>query len=192
MNEMKLKQALQIQALVLLTIMLTLLLLAVGPRFLGFSSFIVYSGSMEPAIKKGAIAIGKPVPPDDLEVGDIVAFKTATAEAPTVHRIVGIERSNGLYIVTTKGDANETDDPDPIIVRQYGSKIVYTLPYVGYVLEAPRAFLGPRLTFVLPTMILGLIVLWEIWSPLVLKSRGRRSTTPDAGPEGLTPAQGAG
>ena len=188
---MKLRQLLQIQALVLLTIMLTFLLLAVGPRFFGFSSFTVYSGSMEPSIKKGAIAIGKPTAPEDLKVGDVVAFKTATGDAPTMHRIVEIANHNGSYIVTTKGDANQTNDPDAIVVRQHGSKIVYTLPYIGYLLEAPRAFLGPRLTFILPTMILGLLVLWEIWSPLILKRRGETETNGQV-PEGLNPAREAG
>jgi signal peptidase len=191
MNEMKLRHFFQIQALVLLTVVLTFLVLALGPRFLGFSSFIVYSGSMEPAIKKGGIAIGKPTAPEDLKAGDIVAFKTATGEAPTVHRIVEIENHNGLFVVTTRGDANETNDADPIVVRQDGSKIIYSLPYVGYVLEAPRAFLGPRLTFILPTMILGLIVLWDIWSPMILKPNRRESEPSEQTPEGLTPAQGA-
>jgi signal peptidase len=182
---------LQIQLLVLLTILLAFLLLAIGPRFFGFSSFTVYSGSMEPAIKKGAIAIGKPTAAEDLKVGDVVAFKTATGDAPTMHRIVEIERVNGLYVVTTKGDANEHNDPDAIVIGQYGSKIIYSLPYIGYVLEAPRALLGPKLTFVLPTLILGAIVLWEIWSPLILKSR-RGGPESAARQEGLTPAHKAG
>lgn len=186
---MKLRQFIQIQALVLLTIVLTFLLLAVGPRFFGFSSFIVYSGSMEPAIHKGAIAIGKPVEAQSLKVGDIVAFKTTTGHAPTVHRIVQIDTHDGLYIVTTKGDANSTVDPDPIVVREAGSKIIYTLPYVGYLLEMPRSLLGPRLTFVLPTLGLGLIVLWSIWSPVVLKPR--RKDAASEVPDGLSPAHGA-
>jgi signal peptidase len=175
MNEMKLRQILQIQVLALLFIVLAFLLLAIGP-----------------AIKKGAIAIGKPTAPEDLKVGDVVAFKTATGDAPTMHRIVEIERHNGAYIVTTKGDANQSNDPDAIVVRQYGSKIIYSLPYIGYILEAPRALLGPRLTFVLPTMILGVLVLWEIWSPLLLKSRRKGQEADAPNTEGLAAVPGAG
>jgi len=189
---MKLRQFLQIQALVLLTIVLTFLLLAVAPRFFGFSSFIVYSGSMEPAIHKGSIAIGKPVPAESLKVGDIVAFQTTTGRAPTMHRIVEIERRDGMYVVTTKGDANATNDPDPIVVHQDGSKIIYALPYVGYLLEAPRSLLGPRLTFILPTLGLGLIVLWSIWSPVILKPRGKDSEADGDPRETFGPAQEAG
>jgi len=166
---MKLKHLLQIQAIALLSVILSLLLLSIGPRFIGFSSFVIYSGSMEPKIHKGSIAIGKPASPADLKVGDVVAFKTRTGVAPTIHRIYAIEEQAGQLLVTTKGDANENVDADVIVVSEGGARIVYSIPYVGYLVELPRTYLGPRVAFMLPAMGLGLMLLWSIWSPVVLK-----------------------
>jgi signal peptidase len=166
---MKLKHFLQIQAIALLSITLSMLLLSIGPRFIGFSSFVIYSGSMEPGIHKGSIAIGKPVQPADLRVGDVVAFKTRTGAAPTVHRIHEIKQEAGQVLVTTKGDANATVDPDVVVVTSGGARIVYSIPYVGYLVELPRTVLGPRVAFMLPAFALGAMLLWSIWSPVVFK-----------------------
>jgi signal peptidase len=174
---MKLKHFLQIQAIALLSIILSLLLLSIGPRFIGLSSFIIYSGSMEPKIHKGSIAIGKPTTAADLKVGDVVAFQTRTSTAPTIHRIYAIQKEAGQLLVTTKGDANESVDPNVIVVREGGSRIVYSIPYVGYLVELPRTYLGPRVAFMLPAMGLGLMLLWSIWSPVVLKKPAQLAET---------------
>ena len=175
---MKLRHLLQFQAIALLAVILSMLLLALGPRFFGFSSFVIYSGSMEPKLHKGSIAIGKPVSANALKVGDIVAFKTHGGFAPTIHRIAAIEEEAGQLLVTTKGDANEQPDPERIVVRNGGSRIVYSIPYVGYWIEFPRTVFGGRIAFMLPPMVLGVMLLWSIWSPVVLK---KHETAHEAG-----------
>lgn len=68
----------------------------------GYSFFNVATGSMEPAISQNDIIIVKKT--DDYVVGDIVTFEK-DGEYIT-HRIIDIAND----IVTTKGDANNTND----------------------------------------------------------------------------------
>ncbi len=162
---MKLRHCLQLPAIALLAVILSMLLLAIGPRFVGFSSFVVTGGSMEPSIHRGAMAIGKRVSPESLAVGDVVVFNTRTGSTPTIHRIVAIEAADGAWRITMKGDANDFADPQPLVVQQEGSKIVYSVPYVGYLIELPRMLLGARVAFLLPPLALGSMLLWSIWKP---------------------------
>src|SRR3989344_7818777 len=70
---------------------------------------VVESGSMEPAIKTGSVALIRPA--SSYKIGDIITFegnfKNAKGQkVPTTHRIVEMraERGNPIYI--TKGDAH--------------------------------------------------------------------------------------
>ena len=58
--------------------------------FFGFRMYIVQSGSMEPVLKTGSLVIvNENARYNDVEVGDIVAFKTATGTRVT-HRVKSI------------------------------------------------------------------------------------------------------
>ena len=77
----------------LLAIMVSL---AVVPMVLGLRSFVIMSGSMEPTISTGSIAITRSVPAPSLRVGDVIAFSPhADSVMPTIHRIIKIEDRQG-------------------------------------------------------------------------------------------------
>lgn len=44
------------------------------PRLLGYEVYVVVSGSMEPAIPVGSALYVEIVPPEEVEVGDVIAF----------------------------------------------------------------------------------------------------------------------
>lgn len=44
------------------------------PRLLGYEVYVVVSGSMEPAIPVGSALYVESVPPEEVEVGDVIAF----------------------------------------------------------------------------------------------------------------------
>src|SRR5258708_26755107 len=60
--------------LVLGIIVLFLLSLTVGPLLLPYKALTVYSGSMQPIIPTGSVAIDVPVNAQHLKVADIVPF----------------------------------------------------------------------------------------------------------------------
>lgn len=103
-------------ALIVLTVSITILIKAKKnpddvPDFMGYKPMIVLSGSMEEEIYAGDLAIVKIIDPENLVVGDIIAFRVEEMTA-TTHRIVEIVESDGEMKFVTKGDNNNTNDED--------------------------------------------------------------------------------
>jgi signal peptidase len=114
----------------------------------------VYTGSMEPAIPVGSIVVIKPVGTETLKTGDIICFKLSEPTSIT-HRIINITNEG----FTTKGDANE--DPDQWTVKKENviGKLVFTIPYIGYIGYFVRTPIGLILLIILPAI---LIIILEI------------------------------
>ena len=108
----------------------------------------VLSGSMEPAIKTGAVVVVKPVA--DYKVGDIVTFNNRDGNIPVTHRIIGTADENGRSLFVTKGDANEEEDSRKVAVADIIGKLLFSVPFMGYVLEFLRQPAGFILVIVLP------------------------------------------
>ncbi|WP_243387922.1 signal peptidase I [Bacillus kexueae] len=110
-----------------------LLLIIFGPFLIGWSSFIVQSPSMDPAIKPGSIAIIRPVEVDTLIVKDVVMYEH---EGDTIlHRIEHIRTESGNYIFKMKGDANEFTDFHEISEKEVKGKLVCSIPLIGFVIQ---------------------------------------------------------
>ncbi|MBM3272095.1 signal peptidase I [Candidatus Kaiserbacteria bacterium] len=98
---------------------------------------IVKSGSMEPAIKTGSIVILRPA--ESYAVGDIITFGEDTKlRIPTTHRIAEVHGSGNATMFTTKGDANEEADPQPVPLSSVIGKVYAWAPYAGYVIDFAR------------------------------------------------------
>ncbi|MDO4869536.1 MAG: signal peptidase I [Bacillota bacterium] len=88
---------------------------------------VVLSGSMEPTIKTGSLAIIN-TREDEFREKDIAAFETGGALV--IHRLV--EHSKSGWI--TKGDANESSDPWRIKNEEIKGTIVFWIPGLGYLI----------------------------------------------------------
>ena len=87
------------------------------PSVFGTTPMVVLSGSMsgtaEDHIEVGDLIFVGKADPDQLEVGDVIAFMSG--HIVVTHRIVGIETSeSGERMFTTRGDANNTADDEPV------------------------------------------------------------------------------
>jgi signal peptidase len=101
----------------------------------GDDSYVVLSGSMEPAIGTGDSVVVRSVDPETVEVGDVVTVRTGDG-APTTHRVVErLDTGEGPQF-RTKGDANAEPDGEPVAASRILGTVVLTIPLVGYVLEA--------------------------------------------------------
>jgi len=108
------------------------------PRLIGAVPLTVLTGSMVPTYRPGDIVVVQPIPANELAIGDTVTFQPVSGD-PTLntHRIVHIENENGIVTsVTTRGDANNSDDP-PIVPEQIQGRVIYSVPLVGH-LTMPR------------------------------------------------------
>jgi len=105
-------------------------LLFVGIRALGMATFVVTGGSMEPTIHKGSLVIDEPVSADKLRLGDIITFDHF--DQTTTHRIVGVEGSANGTMFSTKGDANQVADPEPLSFPGRVGLVKLAIPGLGY------------------------------------------------------------
>ena len=87
---------------------------------------IVSSWSMEPTLHIGDMIV---VRGEEANIGDIVVY---TREKYIVHRVISKSYQNGIYVITTKGDANIASD-NPITSKQVKGKVVLVIPYLGII-----------------------------------------------------------
>jgi len=101
-------------------------------NYFGYQMRVVKSGSMEPEIKTGDIAIvNTNVPFDSVEVGDVVAFRIATGEMVT-HRVIEIANVDGQKYFMTKGDNVEIADGYTTNIQNYYGKTIYSFPQLKF------------------------------------------------------------
>ncbi len=135
-----------------------LLLTTLVPIPGNFSVKIVKSGSMEPAIKTGGIVVIRPS--QSYGVGDVITFgKDTKTQIPTTHRIVEIAGSSFI----TKGDANDTVDLALVKKSDVRGKVIFSLPYVGFILDFARKPFGFILLVGLPASLVILDEIVKIW-----------------------------
>lgn len=110
------------------------------PSLVGYERYVITGGSMSSAFEKGSIAFERPVPVDELEVGDVITYLPPADSGITslvTHRIVSLDRSGPQPVLVTRGDANA--DPDPWVF-ELGSPVqpvvMFTIPLLGYVFIA--------------------------------------------------------
>ena len=72
---------------VLVALVVILAIALVGTRLIGLNTYVVLSGSMEPAYETGSLLYVKEVPYTELEVGDVITFMLDEDTVAT-HRIV--------------------------------------------------------------------------------------------------------
>lgn len=113
-----------------------------------YGLFIIQSGSMEPTIKTGSVAVDKKF--DDYKEKDIITFKRA--EKIITHRITKIVEQNGENLYQTKGDANNGEDL--ILVRKNDvlGKVLFAIPFLGYAMAFAKTKLGIFLLIVIPAL----------------------------------------
>ena len=120
----------------------------------GVRFYAVDSGSMAPTIATGAIVVDLPVTQATVyHVGDVVTFHPTPGYTVT-HRIAAIG-SNGI---STKGDANPSDDVGSIKPDMIVGRVAFSVPYAGYVAVF---FQHPAGVVALLLLLLALLAVWQ-------------------------------
>jgi len=119
------------------------------PRLTGSTPYVVASGSMTPALPRGTLVVVRPVPAEDVRVGDVVTYQLRSG-APEVatHRVSEVVTDpQGGVRYRTQGDANAAPDPDWVRPVQLRGRVWYHLPWVGHlglVLPGPARLMLSR------------------------------------------------
>ena len=94
---------------------------------------------MGSALPVGSLALA--VSQQEYFVGDIVTFKIPGSEKLLTHRVVeisAISDANGIGVIRTKGDANNVVDDWQLTDEDILGKIIFHIPYLGYLLRLPQ------------------------------------------------------
>ncbi len=155
---------------VLVGLLLLVGAVAVVPKLMGGSGLTVLSASMEPTYSPGDMVIS--VPQDSYAIGDAVTFQPVSGDPTLItHRIVGHRTGEEGVSYVTRGDANGHDD-DPIIHEQVMGKVIYHVPYVGYVSMA----VGEHRTTIVVIAAVGLLgyAVYAISAGIISERRQKR------------------
>jgi signal peptidase I len=145
---------------------IVVLALTVGPRFLPYQTYTVLSGSMEPTLPVGSVIVAVPARGEELNTGDVITVASPQhAGALVTHRIITIETGPQGRTFTTKGDANSVADSWVVPGTGSGWRYAFAIPHLGYALSALQSDLGRLFLLIIPTMLLGSLLLVEIWRP---------------------------
>jgi signal peptidase I len=138
--------------LMLVIFMLVVFLVQTGtvgrvPTIFGYQISVCMSSSMSPTFENGSLILTRYINPEEVREGDIIIFRdNIEVTTPTVHRVTRVNQAAGLSF-TTKGDANETNDPVPIPAEMVIGKFHAALPYAGYLFSFAQSMLGMVLIY---------------------------------------------
>lgn len=117
-----------------------LLMVIYIPKVMGYKSFYIETGSMSPTIPQGSMVLEKMVDFEDITEGDVLTFKNTEGTEYFTHRVVGIDTANQMF--TTKGDANEENDPSLTSYYFFVGRVDFAVPFVGYILKFLSSSVG--------------------------------------------------
>ena len=133
---------------------------------------VVISKSMSPSLNVGDLVIVGGVNSSDLKVGDIIVFhKPTNPNELVVHRIVDILR-NGSLLFRTKGDANFCTDPWLVPEQLIEGKVIFVVPYVGWL----NLIIRPPLSYILISIFMIMFIVTELMD-LGREEESRNSNT---------------
>ena len=96
-------------------------------------SYVVLSGSMEPAMSPGDVIIVNSVPASAIERNDVITFGGQEGDTPTTHRVIEVVEQDGTTAFRTQGDANEDPDSGLVSPDAVLGRVTLTIPLIGYV-----------------------------------------------------------
>ena len=100
------------------------------PSVAGALPLIVLTDSMYPMIESGDLIICHTAEPDEIAVGDVIAFFDPAGNGSSIvtHRVIEVTEQNGAPAWRTKGDNNNTEDrlavtADKLVAVYEGSRL---------------------------------------------------------------------
>ena len=123
----------------------------------------VLSGSMQPSIKTGDLAVIWRVPAAMLRVGDVISFyPPGETTTPKLHRIATLTHDAHGITLTTKGDANQGIDPGTATLRgPTAYRLIGVVPLLGWS-TARFGHLPVYLLLVFSGVLMGLAALIDL------------------------------
>ena len=133
------------------------------PSAFGYKPLTVLSGSMEPTLHTGGIAVDESIVARDARPGDIVTFTDPDDRSRMItHRLRSIRIEGDKAYMVTRGDANDTSEHWNVGLDAEIGRVVYAVPLAGYV----RSWISGQVVRLAVLGLLGALGLWmliDIW-----------------------------
>ncbi len=143
--------------LLALGIVLALLVaLAVLPRISGLDAIAVKSASARAALLSSDLAVTKGVSPASLTVGDVVAYRSG--DHLVNDSIVQVKQTEYGPVLHMKGNAPGTEDTLALIEGIDAAKVVFSIPYLGFLVDFSDSTFGKVPLIVGPMLFLLLLL----------------------------------
>jgi signal peptidase I len=127
------------------------------------STYAIVTGSMEPFVHTGSLTFVGKASPKDLKNGDVIAFTNPRdPKSVILHRIYKIEQMSPSRIFITKGDHNIAPDRWQITQNQIKGKLLFALPYIGYLVIFLKTPFGFGIIIGLPALLLIALNIFKI------------------------------
>lgn len=157
---------------------LSLLILGLG-IWLNMSLVMFRTGSMEPTIPTGSVALVQDISPEQITDADVLTVRTEGMEISVTHRVVAVNEAQDLQwaekhasleqadvqkgeaaVIRMRGDANEVEDREPYVIREDQAQVV-----LGHVpgLAYPVQLLAQREVQILFATAIAAAIAWAFW-----------------------------
>ena len=186
MSERSVRRVLSVLGTVIGVLILAVFVIQAVPGIIGAdASYVVLSGSMEPAISPGDAVVVDSVDPTTIDRGDVITFTRGTGSVPVTHRVVDVREGDGGLVFETKGDANEDADPEPVAAEQVTGEVWFVIPFIGHVIFFANTPAGL-------IVLVGIPIVGFVLSELYVFARGEvvSTTTSESDSVGDGPASG--
>lgn len=117
-----------------------LLMVVFIPKFAGYETYYIQTGSMSPVIPEGSLVFVKEIEFANIKPGDIITFCNDDETEFFTHRVIEIDKNNQMF--TTKGDANQEEDPAPTSYYFAKGRVDFSIPLVGYIAKFLNSVVG--------------------------------------------------
>ncbi|MEB4616644.1 signal peptidase I [Leucobacter sp. M11] len=120
----------------------------------------VLSGSMEPEIPTGSLLLTTPIEAADIEIGDVITVNRPNDRGLITHRVIEISPvpdAPGAVELRMQGDANQTEDPQPYLVREAGRYLMH-VPGLGVLASLVKTRLGISIGIALAALLFALFL----------------------------------
>lgn len=114
------------------------------PSIFGFQGLTVLSNSMNPTFQTGDLVVVKSLAASEVQRDDIITYK-ATDTPYITHRVQDVVNEKEQPMFVTKGDNNNVADKEAVTSEHLVGKVLFHIPYVGYIAN----FIGSKNGFFL-------------------------------------------
>jgi len=136
---------------------------------------IVLTDSMFPEIESGDLIICRRSEPEDIRVGDVIAFFDPAGNGTSIvtHSVAQITQVNGQTAWITRGIANNADDALPVTADKLAGVYTRRIPGLGNVVMFVQSTAGLIVCVICPIL---LLVIWDLLRRRTYEKRKQADT----------------